>query len=122
MVSTTAADINLRRYLLDLDPPIVGGAYQLLIAKTAPTVQRYRVVAWQTLPIARDEDIPGSAFDIDYDNQTERELCLHLMQDELKLFNILHRRSMRRRLDAASKRIVGDSSTPEIRKDSPPTI
>jgi len=120
MISAAAAEIDLRRSLLELDAPIVGLAYNLLIGKTAPAVQQYRVLSWQAAPISRDEDIPGTAFDIAYDNKVERDLCLQLMHGELRMLSLLNRRSMQRKLDAASKKGTGVAETSSAEDVHPP--
>lgn len=97
-ISSAAASLNLNIALLDLDAPIIGDAYRLIVEQTAPAVRKYRNEAWESPPIEHDQDVPGTAVGIKYENSAARDLCLKLMRQELGIGGFTRHRSMRRQI------------------------
>jgi hypothetical protein len=96
LIGDAQAAVSFHRRWLDLDSPTVGKAYKCLDDKAREVNRKYREKAFQTEPRTdlNIEDL-GTSIDFPYDSESETDLCIRAMRQELKL---IPRHWVRRRI------------------------
>ncbi|MEU6597262.1 hypothetical protein [Streptomyces flaveolus] len=89
-ISDVFTKINLHQNLLFMDSYVVGEAYADLFQQTRRHAGPHRLEAWNTPPVATDQEMSGRAY-FPYDNQPEQEICLLAMRRELTAWGWLFR-------------------------------
>jgi hypothetical protein len=94
-ISAVFGKISYYQALLQLESRVVGDAYETLFERTRKQGGPHRKDAWESAPLSKDEQVPGSAYYI-YDNEPELRHCIASMRRELTPWAALIRARTRR--------------------------
>lgn len=97
-ISDVFIRLDFYRALLLLESSTVGIAYADLVHQTQAQGDSYRADAWKHPVAAHGHDFHFAAFEYPYDNRPEQDLCMLAMQREMRLINVLLRKSTERLL------------------------
>jgi hypothetical protein len=97
-ISDVFVRLDFYRALLLLESSTVGIAYADLVHQTQAQGDSYRADAWKHPVAAHGHDFHFAVFEYPYDNRPEQDLCMLAMQREMRLINVLLRKSTERLL------------------------
>lgn len=87
-------------------------AYADLVHQTQAQGDSYRADAWKHPLAAHGHDFHFAVFEYPYDNKPEQDLCMLAMQREMRLINVLLRKSTERLLaQQRAQRAATDASS-----------
>ena len=97
-ISDVFVRLDFYRALLLLESSTVGIAYADLVHQTQAQGDSYRADAWKRPVAAHGHDFHFAVFEYPYDNRPEQDLCMPAMKREMRLINVLLRKSTERLL------------------------